>query len=607
MPTGRSRLGQTASLAVLILLGAGGQPVPGQPPLRYVGQWVDGTRLTGDSVAPWHETKSSPKLADRELFHPDRPIRWLLDTSIPPPAPPEAMVEFFGGDCLPGRVIGFQEGLESPGQRLPPHLEVAPLERPDWPAGSRRSGVRVTLEWVRRIVWQRVSDRYQPRTLFLLDGRQLDFRSLRFTPSGVRLLRGDGIREVALGEIAELHMAPLDPWEAYFEQLTALGLGPEARLVRLETAWGLRAMGTTDRFRARAQGGAEKPAHWYHLTQPAWSLDPFWLAHESIRVREYFSPHEVPLSRIEPAAARQESQWGGPLWPWRADRSVRSGPLESGGVERPWGFGVHARTELEFPLPACARAFRAQGGLDRLAGSGGCVRAGVFLDSTQGKPLFASGPIVGSSQTFDTGRMAWEGRSPPSRLILEVDPAADLRPPGADPLDIRDLFDWLEPLVELDREKLAAEVLRRGPRMVPAWQNWHVTVGDLEGVRLVSHAEAEEGRAYDHGYHLFVATGNDVLRLSAKLSVRPYKDHLLLAVRGWPRGSATRIEVRVDGESIGKYEVPARAAGQAPPILVSLARWHGKQVTVELIQESRNGRSLVEWQAIALVGRTGAR
>jgi len=591
----------------LIVLGAGGTAVPGQPSLRYVGQWVDGTRLTGDTVAPWHETKSSPKLADRELFHPDRPIRWLVDTSIPLPAPPEAMVEFFGGDCLPGRVIGFQEGLESPGQRLPPHLEVAPLQRSDWPAGSPRSGTRVTPAWVRRIVWQRVTDRYQPQTLFLLDGRQLDFRSLRFAPTGVRLLRGDGIREIALGEIAELHMAPLDPWETYLEQVTALGLSPEARMVCLETAWGLRVTSTTDRFRARVQRGTDTPAHWYHLTQPAWSLDPFWLAHESIRVRQYFLPHEVPLSRIEPSAVRQQSELGGPLWRWQADRSVRSGPLESGGVEHPWGFGVHGRTELEFPLPAAARSFRTQGGLDQLAGTGGCVRAAVFLDSTQGKPLFAGGPIVGSSQVFDTGRLAWEGRSPPARLILEVDPAGDARAAGTDPLDVRDLFDWLEPLVELDREKLDAEVLRRGPRMIPAWQNWNVTVGDVEGVRLVSHAEAEEGRSYDHGYRLLVATGHDVLRLCGKVSVRPYKDHLLLAVNRWPRGPATRIEVRIDGESIGRYEIPARAGPQSPPILVPLARWHGKQVTVELIQESRNGRSLVEWQAIALVGRTAGR
>jgi hypothetical protein len=286
---------------------------------------------------------------------------------------------------------------------------------------------------------------------------------------------------------------------------------------------------------------------------------------------------------------------------------VRSGPLESGGVERPWGFGLHARTELEFPLPACARAFRTQGGLDQLAGNGGCVRAGVFLDSAQGRPLWAGGPIAGSAQVSDTGRLSWEGRSPPSRLILEVDPAADIRPAGTDPLDIRDLFDWLEPLVELDAEKLAAEVLRRGPRMVPAWQNWHVTVGDQQGVRLVSHAEAEEGRAADQSYHLFVAAGQDALRLSGKLSVRPYKDHLLLAVHGWPRGAATKIEVRVDGEPIGRYDVPVRAAAQAPPILVSLARWHGKQVAVEIVQESRNERSLVEWQAIALVGRTAGR
>ena len=602
-PVYTSGAGPTGPLAALVL--AGGQPErrPDQPASRYTGQWVDGTRLSSSELSNWHQTAATPKLADRELFAPDRPIRWLVDNSLPVGELPEAVVELVGGDCLPGRVIAIDEGAESADSRSPPHLDVIPSQRLDGPDGPSRPAIGVALTWVRRVIWQRAGDRYRPRTVLLVDGRQLDFRSVRFSAAGLRLLRQDGVRDVALAEVAELHMPAVDPWDAYFEQVAALGLSPKARLIRLETISGLRVTGSTDRFRARSRGDAGKPANWQHMVQPAWSLDPLWLAHATIRVRQYFQPHEVPLGRIDPSAARQESDWGGVLWPWRADRSPLGGPLEAGGVPYPWGFGVHGRTDLEFPLPACARAFQSRVGLDQSAGSGGCVRARVFLDTAAGPPLYSSPAIVGSGEALDTGRLAWENRSPPpSRLILQVDSAHGDRPAGADPLDVRDLVDWLEPVIELDPEKVEAEVFRRGPRLIPAWQNWSVLSGGEQGVRLVSHGD--ESSRPDRGFRLLAAAGREGLRLSGKLSVRPYRDCLLLAVSHPPGSQPSRIEVRVEGEPIGQYDVPARSGPQPPPIVVSLVRYHGRQVTVELVQQSRSDRALVEWQAISLVNRT---
>ena len=98
----------------------------------------------------------------------------------------------------------------------------------------------MTLPWLRRIVWQRVADGYYPRTLFYPDGRRLEYRSLRFSGNSVQVLRDEGIREVPMGDIAELHLASVDPWDAYFAQLAALAAGASARLVRVETVWGLR-------------------------------------------------------------------------------------------------------------------------------------------------------------------------------------------------------------------------------------------------------------------------------------------------------------------------------------------------------------------------------
>ena len=315
------------------------------PDARYLGQWVDGGRLTGDRVADWHETKSSPRLANRELFEPQRPIRWLMDNSLAPAGPLESWVEFAGGDCLPGRVVGFRDGTESAKHRWPPHLLVVPYGPLDLPDASPRAHVRLTVPWLRRIVWQRVAERYQPRTLFLPDGRRLEFRSFRFSATAIQLLRDEGIREVPFSDVAELHLPPLDPWEAYFDQLAALAPGENVRLVRVETVSGLRATSTTERFQAKGSG--DRSASWYHLCQPAWSLDPLWLAHETIRVRQYFRPNEVPLSRIDPSDSRQQSDLGGvcagkPIGTWRAGRwkaAVRRRRGVSGCMPRAnWSF-----------------------------------------------------------------------------------------------------------------------------------------------------------------------------------------------------------------------------------------------------------------------------
>ena len=52
------------------------------PNARYLGRWVNGSRLTGIGVTGWSDAKVSPKLANRDLFDPQRPIRWLIDNSF---------------------------------------------------------------------------------------------------------------------------------------------------------------------------------------------------------------------------------------------------------------------------------------------------------------------------------------------------------------------------------------------------------------------------------------------------------------------------------------------------------------------------------------------
>jgi hypothetical protein len=86
------------------------------------------------------------------------------------------------------------------------------------------------------------------------------------------------------------------------------------------------------------------------------------------------------------------------------------------------------------------------------------------------RPVYESPAIVGSTAPLDTGRIELrpaQGRT--NRLTLVADAMAYERPSGSDPLDVRDVFDWLEPLVELDEASLKTAVLKHVAEPARAW------------------------------------------------------------------------------------------------------------------------------------------
>ena len=157
--------------------------------------------------------------------------------------------------------------------------------------------------WLRRVVWQRRSnDQYEPSTLFFKDGRQLAFRSIRFRSDSVSALTDTGRREIPLSDLAELHMPRMDWWNAYFEQVAMLTPDCKLRLMRMQTLDGLQATVSPDRMQVTAWGDPNNQEQWYQAVQPAWSMDPLFLRHARMLMRQFFGPHEVPLSLIEPIA-----------------------------------------------------------------------------------------------------------------------------------------------------------------------------------------------------------------------------------------------------------------------------------------------------------------
>lgn len=581
-----------------LVVAATGLPVRGQPPVP-VGRFADGTTVSG-SFAAWHATGVEPQFAGRRILV-GSPLRWAVDRGQPDDAAPESYVECDNGDRLPGVVEGYRSGRESLDQRLPPHLLVRPLVPVDSAAvQTPRKHIRVAAGSVSRIVARSRSGRLaEPGRLELAsDGSVIRFRSLRWTPTGVLLLTEEGAKRIDFDGIADLVMPAADPWETWFDAVARVAPDPASRLLRSETASGLVVTAPLDTLQAAGTPG--NPATWEHTVQPAWSLEPLCLRYPDIRTRWFFTPHEVPLPLIDVARVERTSVFGG-SWSWRRNRCVQGGMLLANGMPAGWGFGVQAGCELFFPLPGIATGFRSQVALDDAAGSGGCIQASVRLDPASAQPLWQGPMIVGSAIARSTGP-ADTGpiQLPPTRpdgsmLVLAADMAHKGRPAAADPFDIRDFTDWLDPLVLLDPPRLAEIVQARLPATIPAWKDWNVSLpagGSLVMRNLPS------GGVF---VRRVIARGGPLV-LGRSVVVTPDVRFVVLGVSR-EKESPSRIEVRVDGATVATADVPERPAGKSiDPFLVPLERFAGETVKLEVVHVPSDDKALVEWHVLETSG-----
>jgi hypothetical protein len=603
-------------------IAVGAAVAPAADTLLYSAGFADGSRAAGGRLAEWHAPTAAPKLNGRPLFDPANPVRWLR---AEPPAgglPADAgagdstgtsSIEFFGGDRLPCTVEEYRSGAENWRERQPPHLIVKPLVDIDVSGKPQRATLRVAVDCIRRIVWKPRDGRpAKPATIHLAEGRTIAFRSLRWSTHGVLVLHDQGTERVAFDDIAELQMPARDGWDAYFDTVAMLTPDAASRLMRLETTGGLVATTSFERF--RATGNPADPRSWQHLVQPAWCLDPLWLSNPEIRMRRFFMPQEVPLSTIAPTSVKRDAKFGGG-WSWQTDRSVQGTPLEARRAPldpKPtpfgWGFGVQSRCDLVFPLPQIVTAFRSSVALDALARSGGCARASVHANAASEQPLWQSGFLVGSTEVADTGSLSLAGPDGGQKsLVLVADMAHDGRPPGADPYDIRDLVDWLEPVVSLDPEKLKSVVQGRLPQTIAAWQGWSLDAREAETL-IVKSAVDPAASAEIAGYRRQVIGAGTELSLDRTWTVAPDHNYLAIAVTRPPGTSASRFEVRIDGQSVAVADIPERKPGQVPPpFLLPIGRFVGKTIGVEVIHLPTDDKSLVEWHAIEPIEDPGTK
>jgi hypothetical protein len=585
-------------LAVGIVLGVACSAAPSYSAERYAAMFVDGARVEEAEVREWFEPTSQPKIAGRALFDPNTPARWIIDRQQPTADEPTMFVEFFGGDRLVGEVESFRSNSGSPYEQLPPHLIVRPVAEVQPPDDPQSSDVRVTTDWLRRVVWQRRgTDEYRPGTVWLRNGGMQTFRTLRWSESSVTLLSTEGVKELSFADLAEVHLPKLDAWTCYYEQLAAISPQLKSRLIQLDTTNGSRWTTSTERFQARHHGDRNRPEQWLQLVQPAWSLDPIWLRYRTIRVWRFHSPTDVPLSNFAPVDVQRKAVFGAG-WQWRANQNVQGGPLQSATQEFGWGFGVQASCDLTFDWPESARAWRTQFGLDRTSGSGGYAKL-TFLLGNGATP----GPqpnLLGSQSVGDTGWLTLPTVPPEQRrLTLRAGMAHESRPPGTDPYDIRDAVNWYEPELRLDPAVLESEVRSRVLDRLPGLVHWTATDDDERKLAVVNVLDVINAR--DPQFRPVVRSTDRFYSLSRKLKVGAQHRWLSLVASRFADATPSFVQVRLNGRSFGEFEIPLRNMLSDPdPILLPVAEFHGQTVSLDLVVFPTDEKSLVDWRGTAL-------
>lgn len=565
---------------------------------RYAALFSDGARVEEAEVREWFEPTSTAKIAGRALQDPNNPVRWIIDRQQT--VAPEAgmFVEFQGGDRLAGEVTSFQDETGNSFEYRPAHLIVQPVAENFPPEDPQQTDVRVSLDWLRRVVWQKsAADEYRPGTAWLRSGAMQTFRTLRWSESGVTLLTTDGVKELSFADLAEIHLPKSDPWVAYYEQLSALTPSLKSRLTQMETSDGSRWTTSLERFQARHVGDRNRPEQWFQLIQPAWSLDPIWLRYRTIRLWRFHAPTDVPLSNLLPTEANRQAVFGSG-WRWRVNQNVQRGPLQSATQEFGWGFGVQATCDLAFEWPETARAWRTQFGLDRTAGSGGFVRLKFSVGNGQ---IVGPVPTLQGSQTVgDTGWLTLPTvPSDQRKLVLYADMAHSDRPPEADPFDVRDSVNWYEPEIRLDAAALAAEVAGRGIARVSGLHGWTMSTGDARSMILNNSFDVTNGR--DPQFRLTVGTPERFYSASRKVKVSASHRWLSIALSRYADTTPSFAQVRIDGRLLGEFEIPLRNSLSDPdPILLPVAEYQGKTIALDLVVFSSDAKSLVDWRGIAL-------
>ena len=141
--------------------------------------------------------------------------------------------------------------VEADENGTPAHLIVQTYQSVSHPQAPASQLVRVNLQYVRGIDWGKKhlgSD--ESKSILLMDGRRFAYRGLKWSSDSLQVLTSNGVHRFSFAAIASLRIPDKDFWNVYCQEIAGLCPADQVRLIRIETATGLRLTGSEARFDA---------------------------------------------------------------------------------------------------------------------------------------------------------------------------------------------------------------------------------------------------------------------------------------------------------------------------------------------------------------------
>jgi len=581
---------------------------------RFVAMLEDGRIVEDDVLRNWYSGNASPQLAGQSLLSGGNPMRFMIDRTLKPLEPPTEYIEFHSGDRLPGQVVGHQPQQTRYSAEVPEHFTVIPnFSFRVYSDKNHRTELRIRREFVRKIVWRQLPamiDQHQPSTIFLNNGQQIEYRAIRFSSLGVQLLLDSERMTIGFSEIAELHFDEPSAWDLHLRELAILFPGGTAespdklRFVQWETAAGLVATTCTTRIDADSRGDNNNSDRWVHGIQPAWSLDLLWIPCSETWTRRSWKYNEIPLFRWPYQETREGAMFSRNGFSMRRNRNSL-GELAV-AADRPlgWNLGVMAPSRLQFKLPPLLSGFSTHVAIDRSTQSGGCVSAEVHA-SWLSEPVLQTEAFTGSADMKSLELTHWNDVPKDASLVLKIDPVFDSFPKGADPFDIRDLTNWIEPFLVIDADKLQQEIRRRTPDTLVALDGWKWN-GAADDIRYFSTRRRVEYSHEGQPWRTTVASREQPIVLTRSQEITPESRYLeVSAAKFEGSNDHPMIEVIVNGLAFLRQPLrsinPRDHVNSPPALLVDLAPFVGTKVEVSISQAPGSEDAPVDWRGINFV------
>jgi hypothetical protein len=184
------------------------------------------------------------------------------------------------------------------------------------------------------------------------------------------------------------------------------------------------------------------------------------------------------------------------------------------------------------------------------------------------------------------------------RLTADAEPRE--RPTGADPFDIRDIFNWLEPVVELAPADLRREIEPHHFGAQPLLASWTPDPAEAPNWRLINRFDDAEA-----GTPVFrqLLSIDAPITFSRRFTVDVKRSIALLQFGRPGNASAqSKFEISVNGRRVLRDSLPGPTPSPEPlQVLVPLKTAAGKPIDLTLRLDPAGRPALIDWRGLTFV------